>query len=128
MKPTPELFNVPEREMGPEDTMQTDLIAELSPSAGYENIVTAMDVFSRYVFSYPVSTSTAVNTSKVVIDNMTRHSYLPTLMVTDKGSVFISQVNSRIAAVLGITLKHASTKHAQTIGVLEKNMTQLKPH
>ena len=31
----------------PEDTMQIDLVLELPPSGGYENIVIAMDVFSR---------------------------------------------------------------------------------
>ena len=37
------------------DAMQIDLVPELPPSGGYENIVTAMDVFSRFVFAYPTS-------------------------------------------------------------------------
>ena len=32
----------------PEDAMQIDLVPGLPPSAGYENIVTATDVFSRF--------------------------------------------------------------------------------
>ena len=39
----------------PEDAMQIDLLPELPPSGGYENIVTAMDVFSRYLFAYPTA-------------------------------------------------------------------------
>ena len=35
----------------PEDAMQIDLVRGLPPSAGYENIVTAIDVFSRYLFA-----------------------------------------------------------------------------
>ena len=35
----------------PEDAMQLDLVPELPPSGGYENIVTAMDVFSRLLFA-----------------------------------------------------------------------------
>ena len=31
----------------PEDVRQTDLVPDLSPSGGFENIVTGMDVFSR---------------------------------------------------------------------------------
>ena len=31
----------------PEDAMQIDLMPELPPSGGYENIVTALDAFSR---------------------------------------------------------------------------------
>ena len=39
----------------PEDAMQIDLVPQLPPSRGYENIVTATDVFSRYSFAYPTS-------------------------------------------------------------------------
>ena len=31
----------------PEDALQVDLVPELPPSGGYENKVTALDVFSR---------------------------------------------------------------------------------
>ena len=127
---TPRLMHIPERDLGPEDLMQIDFLPELPPSGGYENIITAIDVFSRYVFAYPVSNPTAVNTAKVIIDIMTRHAYLPTLILTDKGSVFVSQVTHEVAEILGINLKHATTKHAQTIGVLKRApatiMTSLK--
>ena len=117
---TPELIHIPQPDLKPEDLMQIDLLLELPPSGGYENIITAIDVFSRYAFAYPVSNPSAVNTAKVVIDIMTRHAYLPTLIITDKGSVFVSQVIHEVAEILGINLKHATTKHAQTIGVLER--------
>ena len=123
---TPELFHIPEWDLGPEDLMQIDLLPELPPSGGYENIITAIDVFSRYAFAYPVSNPTAVNTAKVIIDIMTRHAYLPTLNITDKGSVFVSQVIHEVAEILGINLKHATTKHAQTIGVLERAHATIK--
>ena len=106
--------------------MQIDLLPELPPGGGYENIITAIDVFSRYVFAYPVSNPTAVNTTKVIIDIMTRHAYLPTLIITDKGSVFVSQVIHEVAEILGINLKQATTKHAQTIGVLERAHATIK--
>ena len=51
---------------------------------------------------------------------MTRHVYLSTLILTDKGSVFVSQVIHEVAEILGINLKHATTKCAQTIGGLER--------
>ena len=124
---TPELIHIPEWDIGPEDLMQIELLPELPPSGGYENIITAKDVFSRYAFAYPVSNPTAVNTAKVIIDIMTRHAYLPTFNIADNGSVFISQVIHEVAEILGINLKHATTKHAQTIGVLERaHATRIK--
>ena len=57
---------------------------------------------------------------------MTRHAYLTTLIITDNGSVFISQGIHEVAEILGINLKHATTKHAQTIGVVERAHATIK--
>ena len=43
----PPLQNPNEHITEPEDAMQLDLVPELPPPGGYENFVTAMDVFSR---------------------------------------------------------------------------------
>ena len=109
---TPELISRPEWDLGPEDVMQKDLLPELSTSVGYENIITAFDIFSRYAFAYRVSSPTAVNTVNDFIDIMTRCVYLPAVMITDKGSLFVSNVILEIAEARGITLRHATTKHA----------------
>ena len=67
-----------------------------------------------------------VNTAKVFIDILTRHAYLPTLNITDKGSLFVSRVIHEVAKILGINLKLATTKHARTIGVLERAHATIK--
>ena len=55
----PPLQNPNEHITAPEDAMQIDLVPELLPSGGYENIVTAMNVFSHYLFAYPTSNQDA---------------------------------------------------------------------
>ena len=106
--------------------MQIVPFPEVPPSGGYESIITAIDLISRYAFAYLVSNPTAMNTAKVNIDIMTKHAYLPTLILTDKGSVFVSQVIHEVAEILGINLKHATTKHEQTIEVLERAHATIK--
>ena len=123
---TPELIHIPEWDLGPDDLMQIDFLPELPPSGGYENVITAIDVFSKYAFAYPVSNPTAVNTAKVIVDITTRNAFSPTLIITDKGSVFVSQVIHEVAEKLGINLKHATTKYPQTIGVLERAHATIK--
>ena len=98
----------------PEDAMQIDLVPELLPSGGYENIVTAMDVFFRHLFAYPISTQDAQTIAKVLINIKTRHAYLPRTLMSNKCTTFMSHVIKEVAGVFGITLKHA-----QTIGLLE---------
>ena len=101
-------------------------IAKNTAKWGLPNIITAIDVFPRYAFAYPVSNPTALNTAKVILDIMTRHAYLPTLFITDRGSVFVSQVIHEVAEIQSINSKHATTKHAQTIGVLERSHATIK--
>ena len=56
---------------------------------------------------------------------MTKHTYLPTTLITDKGSAFTSKLVAEIARILGIQIRCA-TKHPQTIGKLEKFHASLK--
>ena len=122
----PPLQNQNEHITAPEDAVQIDLVPELPPSRGYENIVTAMDVFSRYLLAYPTANQDAKTIAKVLLNIMTKHAYLPTTFISDEGTAFISHVIKEVAGVLGITLKHATTKHAQTIGLFEWSHASIK--
>ena len=120
------LQNPNEHITAPENSTQIDLVRDLPPSGGYENIVTAMDVFSRYLFAYPTSNKddkTIATESNIII---TKHAYLPTTLISDKRTAFMSHVIKEVAGVLGITLKHATTKHAQTIGHLDRSHASIK--
>ena len=124
---TPELINLPEWDLGPEDAMQIDLLPNLPMSGGYNCIITAIEVFSRYLFAYPLIETTATSRVKVLSDIMTKRSYLPTLLLqTDKCSVFTSVIIEEITKILGITLRFATTKQPQTIGKLERTHASLE--
>ena len=122
---TPELLNLPEWDLGPQDAMNIDLLPNLPTSGGYQTVMTAIDVFSRYLFAYPLIEATATNVSKVIIDIMTKHSYLPATLITDKRSAFTSTIKAEITQILGITLNCATTKHPQTISKLERTHASL---
>ena len=79
-----------------------------------------MDVFFQYLFAYTKQDMTAKTVGRCIKDVMTRHCYLPTEIVTDKGSQFRSEVENQIAETLDMRINHASTKRAETIGILER--------
>ena len=120
------LQNPNEHITAPKDAMQTDLVPELSPSVGNENIVTAMDVFSRYLFAYPTANQDAKIIAKVLNKITTKHPYSPTTLISDKGTAFMSHIVKEVAGVIGTTLNHATTKYAQTIGPLERPYAPIK--
>ena len=109
-----------------EDAMPFYLVPGLPPSGGNENIVTAMNIISRYLFAYPTYNRDAKTVGQVIFNIMTKHSYLPTTLISDKGTAFLSHEIKEVAGVLGITLKHATTKQAQTIGLLGQSLTSIK--
>ena len=106
--------------------MKNDLVPELSTSGGNENIVTAMDAFSRYFFAYATASQDAKTIAKVINNIMTKHACLPTTITSDKYTAFLSHAIKEVAGVLGITPKHATTKHAQTIGLLKRSHASIK--
>ena len=122
----PNMINNTEHVLGPDDILEIDILPNLPNSAGYQTIVTMIDVFSRYLFAYPTQNVTAKTIGRCFVDVMTRHAYLPTLILSDKGSQFRSGIVAEITHILEIQISHASTKHAQTIGILERTHASIK--
>ena len=111
----------------PEDAMQIDFDPKLTPSGGYENIVTAMDVFSRYLFAYPISSQDAKTIAKAIFSIMTKNAYLPTTIISDNGSVFMSQVIKK--RLKFSDLPYNMPQHSiykQSIGMLERTHASLE--
>ena len=63
---------------------------------------------------------TATSVTRIILDILCNHTCLPTTLITDVGTQFNAQETHEVIAVLGIELKHATMKHAQTIGLLER--------
>ena len=120
------LQNPSEHITGSEDAMQIDLVPQLSPSGYHENIVTAMDVFSQYIFAYRTSNQDARTFAKIIDNIMTWHLYLPTTLFLDKRSAFMSHLSKEVAGVLGNTSKSATPNHGQTVGMFEPSYASIK--
>ena len=118
-----ELLNCPEWDLDPEDILQMDILPNFPPSGGFDNVITAIDVFSRYLFAYPTTRITAPTVARVIMDSLCKHTFLPTTIITDMGTQFNSQITREVAAVIGVELKHA-----QTIGMLERTHATVKTH
>ena len=110
----------------PEDDMQIHFVPVLSPPGGFEKTMTAQDLFSRYLFANPIPTQNAKTIFKVIFIRLTKNAYLPTTILSDKGSAFVSRITKGVAGILAITLKYATIKHVQTLSLLERSHVSLK--
>ena len=100
--------------------MEIDILPSLPPSGGYEKVLTAIDVFSRYLIASSLLDASAINVTNVFFDVMTKHAYLPTTLITDKGTAFASTIIEHIGHFSEITLKCATNKYPQAVGKLEQ--------
>ena len=80
----PPLKNPSESITGLKDAMQSDLVPDLPPSGGCKHIATVLDAFSRYLFPCLPTNQDAKAIVKVIINIMTKHSFLPTTIFSDK--------------------------------------------
>ena len=103
-----------------------DIFYNRPPTGVYDHIITAVGVFSRYFFAYPVTRITATAVARVRMDILCKHAYLPTTPISDLSTQFNAQVTHEVAVVLRNELKHATMKHAQTIEVLERTHASVK--
>ena len=85
-----------------------------------------MDVFSRYLFTIPLAKVEAPTVTRALQNIMTTHSYIATIILSDKGTVFVSEVFKKMANDQNIEIDHAAVKHPQTIGTLERCHSSLK--
>ena len=111
---------------GPEDVLEIDLVGELPRSDGYSHILTACDYFSRYLFAIPIRKPDTKSVVDALLDIFTKHAYVPKHIITDKGSAFTSQVITELKNKAGIKVSHATIKHAQSIGMIERSHQRLK--
>ena len=111
---------------GTTDLLEIDIVGPLFASNGYTHTLTAVDVFSRYLFAVPLRKPDTTSVVNALLSILAKHAYVPTHIVTDKGSVFTAELFEQLTKTAGIEISHATIKHAQTIDMVERSHAKLK--
>ena len=109
----------------PGDMLQIDLVGPLK-SPMYTYVLTAVDVFSKHLFAVPLTNGRADNVARALTTIFFQHSYMRSKVLSDLGTAFVSELMHELTKMLEICLEHASLKHPQTVGVLERSHSALK--
>jgi Integrase zinc binding domain/RNase H-like domain found in reverse transcriptase/Integrase core domain/Chromo (CHRromatin Organisation MOdifier) domain len=106
--------------VNPFDTITIDFIVKLPESGGYDSILTITDKVSRAVIFAPgKETWTAVEWADVLLDAVTRRWGVPSTIISDRGSVFVSELWRNLFKKLGVSLLFSTAYHPQTDGQSE---------
>ena len=89
-------------------------------------MLTAIDVFTKYLFPVPLTNVRADTIAGELTSIFFRHSYLPKTILSDLGTSFFSEIFHDLTKLNEIQLEHASLKHPQTVGVVERSHSALK--
>ena len=105
--------------------LQIDLVGPLQ-SPLYRYVLTGIDVFTKYLFAVPLTNGRSETVARELTSIFFRHSYLPKTILSDLGTTFVSELMHELTKLLEIKLEHASLKHPQTVGVVERSHSALK--
>src|SRR5437899_8473059 len=90
-------------------------------SEGYNYVIVVVDQFSKEAVFIPCTKDeTALSTAKLFCDHIWCQHGLPSMVVSDRGSVFSSQLLGELyLKLLGINRKMSTSYHPQTNGQTE---------
>src|SRR5258708_9323096 len=102
------------------EVISIDTIRELLESKGYNAILIVVDRLSKHIHAVP--TVTTIDSAGVVhlfLEHVWRHHGLPEVVISDRGSAFMSNFSRELAALLDIRLTPSTAYHPQTDGQTE---------
>ena len=104
----------------PGDILHIDIMGAY-PTTPYKYVLTAIDVLSKYLFAVPLTTMSASTVASALVSILFNHSYIPKEIMSDLGTQFVSELLHELTQLPEIKISHASLKHPQTIGVVERS-------
>lgn len=106
----------------PSEIISMDLVG---PFETGHTILTVTDHFSRHVELYPIKSISANIIMEKLFEYITTHGR-PTLILTDLGSQFISEIFNNFTKIFGIQLQHTTPGHPASNGISERINILLK--
>lgn len=97
-----------------------DFVTELPESEGHTNIMVITDRLSKGVILEPMESIDALYVAKKFISVFYRHHGIPTAIVSDRGTQFVSMFWAHFCRLLGITRRLSTAYHPETDGSTER--------
>ncbi|KAJ3476377.1 hypothetical protein NLI96_g11201 [Meripilus lineatus] len=111
-------LDIPSR---PWKSISMDFIVKLPISHGYDSIWVVCDRLTQAAHFIPTNeTIDAPGLARLFLDRVFRYHGLPDSIVSDRGSIFVSQFWKELTMLLRINLRTSTAYHPQTDGLTER--------
>ena len=108
------------------DHIHVDIVGPLPFSKGYKYVFTIIDRFTRWPEAIPMVDMSAASCAQALLQGWFSRFGIPSIMTSDRGTQFTSEIWSIISQRLGIRLHHTTAYHPQANGMVERFHRQLK--
>ena len=109
----------------PGETLQVDLVRPLKSRID-RFVLTAIDVFSNYLFAVPLKNVRADTIARELTTIFFRRSFLPKTILPHWRISFVSELLNDLTKLLEVQMQFASLKHPQMVGVVELSHSPLR--
>ena len=106
--------------------LHIDLVGPLPYSRGCTHLLTMVDRFTRWPEAVPLSDTSTPSICAALLYNWVARFGVPSLLTSDRGAQFTSQLWSQMSSLLGIKLSATTSYHPQSNGMVERFHRRLK--
>ena len=108
------------------DHVHIDLVGPLPESQGCKYLLTVVDRFTRWPEALPIKDIETRTIARVYAQHWIARFGVPTLMTSDRGPQFVSDLWAALSSLLGTSLHPTTAYHPQANGLVERMHRTLK--
>ncbi|KAH9593578.1 hypothetical protein MS3_00001197 [Schistosoma haematobium] len=108
------------------DHVHLDLVGPSQDSNGYYYLLTCVGRFTQWPEARPIKDITVETVARAFVERWVANFDCPSIITTDRGRQFVSELFRHLTTLLGITRFRTTTYHPQANGLVERFHRQLK--
>ena len=100
--------------------LSIDFIIELAPSKDCRSILVVTDQLSKSIIVVPMKETRVIDVAQMLLEHIFQHHGLPTTIVSDRGTQFVSILWTEVCRLVKITRRLSTAFHPETDGTTER--------
>ena len=108
--------------------LSVDFITGLAPSKDCTSIMVVTDRLSKSIIVVPMKETCAIDVAQTLLEHIFQHHGLPTAIVSDRGTQFVSMLWTEVCRLVKITWRLSTAFHPETDGATERANQELETY